>query len=207
MDKLVTCKTCGAGIAKSAKQCPQCGAKNRPPHRVLKTALVIVGAIIFVSILFGESSSDPQKVGVKSGESATESTLEKNVFSVGETVELDNVRATLVSVESSKGEPFLKPTEGNVFVTCEFEIENNTSKDIAVSTMMSFDCYFDGYAANLDVSAIATSGKTQLDGTIAAGKKMRGVVGYQAPSGWNAMEIHYHPSFWSKEIIFSAMHE
>lgn len=75
MDELVTCKTCGSEIAKSAKVCPNCGAKNKTPHRVLKTIIVIVGAIIFVSILFGESSSDPQKVGVKSGESATQSTF------------------------------------------------------------------------------------------------------------------------------------
>lgn len=195
MDKLVTCKTCGSEIAKSAKVCPNCGAKNRPPHLVLKAALVIVGAIIFVSILFGESSS-PKKVEVDNVDPASETTLEQNIFALGETVDLDNVRATLVSVESRKGSAI-----------CEFEIENNTSGEIAVSSLLSFDCYIDGYASNYSLGALLDTDKQQLDGRIAAGKKMRGVVCFEAPSGWKEIEIHYHPSFWSKAIIFSAIHE
>ena len=30
-NKLIKCKSCGADIAKSAKTCPQCGAKNKKP--------------------------------------------------------------------------------------------------------------------------------------------------------------------------------
>lgn len=29
MDKMTKCKTCGADIAKSAKVCPACGAKQK----------------------------------------------------------------------------------------------------------------------------------------------------------------------------------
>lgn len=29
--KMTTCKHCGAEIAASAKVCPQCGGKNKPP--------------------------------------------------------------------------------------------------------------------------------------------------------------------------------
>lgn len=129
---------------------------------------------------------------------------EKKPLSIGESFELNNVVVTLVDVYESTGNGFLTPTDGNVFVICEFEIENKTYGDITVSSLMSFEAYFDGYAANLDFSAIALSEKNQLDGTIAATKKMRGVVGYQAPSDWESVEIQFSPSFWSsKKIIFS----
>ena len=196
MDKLVTCKTCGAEIAKSAKQCPQCGAKNRLPQRVLKTALVILGVIILISILFGEPS-EPKKVETNNESPATETTLEKNIFALGETADLDNVTATLLSVEPHNG-----------YVLCEFEIGNNTSNDIGVSSLLSFDCYIDDYSTDLDLGALLLdTDKPQLDGAVASGKKMRGVVTFKAPSGWKEIEIHYHPSFWSKAIIFSAIHE
>jgi len=42
--KMIQCKTCGAGIAKNAKVCPSCGAKNKKPiyKRCWLWALVIV---------------------------------------------------------------------------------------------------------------------------------------------------------------------
>ena len=87
---------------------------------------------------------------------------------------------------------------------CEFEVENNTSGDISVSSMLSFEAYFDDYAANIDYMAIALSEKTQLDSTVAAGKKIRGVVGYQAPADWETVELQFSPSFWSyKKMIFT----
>lgn len=47
-NKLTICKTCGAEIAKSAKRCPQCGAKNKKPifKRVWFWVLVAVVAIV-----------------------------------------------------------------------------------------------------------------------------------------------------------------
>lgn len=45
--KMMACKTCGAQMAKSAKKCPSCGAKN-PKKRIKKliVLLIIVGIII-----------------------------------------------------------------------------------------------------------------------------------------------------------------
>ena len=45
-DKLVRCRVCGSEIAKSAKKCPQCGAKQKKSHafRNLLLLVIIVGA-------------------------------------------------------------------------------------------------------------------------------------------------------------------
>lgn len=54
--KLVKCKVCGADIAKNAKACPNCGAKIKR-HTVLGIFLVIVGVVILVGAIGGNSNS------------------------------------------------------------------------------------------------------------------------------------------------------
>lgn len=49
-NKMTTCKTCGKEMAKSAKVCPSCGAKNKKtfftkPWFIVIVALIIIGAI------------------------------------------------------------------------------------------------------------------------------------------------------------------
>lgn len=48
MNKMTTCKTCGAEIAKSAKVCPQCGARQ---HQAALTAAGLIIAFTFVFII------------------------------------------------------------------------------------------------------------------------------------------------------------
>jgi len=204
MAKLIKCKACGADIAKNAKTCPNCGAKNKKGNPILGVLLLLVAVAIFAGV-FGSGGDEPEKVGDVSSSGASSSVKEeKKTFGVGDKVELNDVVVTLVDVTESEGKEFFEPTEGNVFVLFEFNIENNTSSDIAVSSLMSFQAYFDDYAANVDISAMAMSEKTQLDGTIAGGKKMSGVVGYQAPADWKSVEIQFTPDFWSsKDIVFT----
>lgn len=63
----------------------------------------------------------------------------------------------------------------------------------------------DDYSTNLSISATIATDKTQLDGAVAAGKKMTGVVGYEVPKDWEEIEIRFTPDFWSgNEIEFIA---
>ena len=99
----------------------------------------------------------------------------------------------------------MEPTSGNVFLLCEFEIENASNKEINISSMLCFDAYVDDYSTSLSLTAEMASDKGQLDGTVAAGKKMNGVIGYEVAEDWEEIEIHFTPDFWSgKEFIFVA---
>lgn len=49
--KMVTCKTCGQEIAKSAKVCPNCGANQKGGK--LKTILIVVVALIVIGAIAG----------------------------------------------------------------------------------------------------------------------------------------------------------
>ena len=79
----------------------------------------------------------------------------------------------------------------------EFEIVNHSDSEMSVSSMLSFEAYADDYALNYSLGAITDNNDTQLDGTIAAGKKMKGYIGYEVPKDWSTVEIHFTDDVWS----------
>lgn len=210
-DKMTNCRSCGAEIAKSAVTCPHCGARNKRKHVLLWVVLGVLALIIIGAAGSGGSEPAPA-AGSRSGSADAPKSESKapvkKTFGVGESAELKDIVVTLVSVEESSGSQFNQPTDGNVFVICEFEIENNSSSEIAVSSLLSFAAYCDDYSLNFSLTALLEKGnRNQLDGQIAAGKKMNGIIGYEVPIGWNELEIRFTPSFWSgNEIIFTAVH-
>lgn len=222
-DKLTNCKTCGAQIAKSAKTCPSCGAKVKKGHPILIGVLIVIALLVVINTM--GSSKEPQKVATPTQSQNTAATTtaattatkaveqttapkedKKTTFLVGETAELNGVQVTLKGVTESKGSSYNKPNDGNVFVLCEFDIANNSDAEIAVSSMMSFNAYCDDYACTYSLGALIEKGsKNQLDGSVAAGKKFNGVVGYEVPADWKELEISFTPDFWTgKDITFIA---
>ena len=125
---------------------------------------------------------------------------EKTEFYMGETAEQGDVQFTLVNVYESSGSELITPDDGNIFLVCEFDISNNSEEDIGISSVMNFEAYCDDYSLTLDIMGLQVpeaEGKSQLDGNIASGKKMNGIVAYQVPSDYKTMEINVTPDFWS----------
>lgn len=104
----------------------------------------------------------------------------------------------MVSYSENEGSEYNKPTDGNEYVMVEFEIVNNSENEITVSSALSFDGYADDYALNYSFAAmVENETSNQLDGTIAPGKKMDGMVGFEVPKDWKTMEIHFKDDVWS----------
>ena len=156
-----------------------------------------------------EPTEEPAPVEEPAEEPAEEPVEEKAEYGVGDTLTQNDITVTFLGVTETRGSAYNKPSEGNVYVLCEFEITNNKSTDLGVSSMMNFEVYCDDYSTSLSLGALIESGnKSQLDGTIAGGKKMKGVVGYEVPADWSQLEIHYTPSaLFAKEFTFIANHE
>ena len=212
--KMKPCKTCGHEIAKNAKKCPNCGEPNKKKHPVLTILLVLL--VLF--IIVGSTGDDDEPVHVNPTGPASEITSttpsitskdKKATFAPGETAELRGVSTTLVQVTESNGSAYNQPTDGNIFVICEFEIENNSDYEIVVSSMLSFEAYCDDYACTYSLSAILEKeNKNQLDGTVAPGKKFNGVIGFEVPEDWKELEVHFTPDTWSsKDIVFIATND
>ena len=155
-------------------------------------------------------SSEPSLVGttpVDNGASTEALTTENNkTFKLGDVVELYDVAVSFTNLVESNGSQYNKPEEGKIFVLCEFEIANNSKEDIAVSSMLSFEAYCDDYSCDYSFGALLEAGNMeQLDGTVAPGKKMKGAIGYELPTDWKELEIHYTPGLLnSGEIVFIA---
>lgn len=179
----------------------------------LKTVLIVIGVIIILGIIgsvIGGKDDGPKKVNSDTSTDTTqdasknESEPEQTVFNVGDTVSLNDVEITLVNITESAGGEYTTPDEGNEFLILEFEIANNSSKDISISSVMNFEAYCDDYSLTQDLvglQAPEASGKNQLDGSVAAGKKMNGVIAYQVPTTFSKFEVSVAPDFWSSKDI------
>lgn len=197
------CKHCQTEIPKKAKVCPNCRKKQGGIGKWIGIAIVL---FIIIGIATGGSGDDePKKVENSTNEANVntsetnkedEITEEKTVFYVGETAELKGVQVTMTNFEESAGADYVTPTDGNVFALAEFEIANNTDSEISISSMLSFEAYADDYSLNYSLSA-AMLKDGQLDGTVAAGKKMKGWIGWEVPEDYKNVEIHFTDNVWS----------
>lgn len=94
--KLTTCKACGEEIAKSAKSCPKCGAKNKKPI-FKKWWFWLIVVIIIGSVASGGSDTEaepvtpsPAAVETEADAPSTEKTTDKETVEVAEEAQ-DNV--------------------------------------------------------------------------------------------------------------------
>ena len=216
--KTKICKYCKTEIPADAKICPNC-RKKQGPGGCLIAVIVVVVLLILIGVFAGGGNDEVTKVETTAQESIgseeaspdeteaeVESSAEDMVFAVGETAQQNDIQVTLVSATESSGGNFITPDNGNVFLLLEFNIVNNSSKDINISSMLNFEAYCDDYSVTQDLTALMipeAEGKSQLDGSIAAGKKMSGIIGYQVPADYSEFEVTVAPDFWAtKDITF-----
>lgn len=192
------CKHCQSEIPKKAKVCPHCRKKQGG-----KLGWVVIGigiALVIVAVA-GGGDNKPKKVAETDAAGAqaqdTQSEEKEAVFKKGETAELNDVQVTMTDYKESTGSEYNAPTDGNVFLMSEFEIVNNTDREIAISSMISFEAYADDYALEYSVAALMEKEGNQLDGAIAPGKKMKGWIGWEVPQDYKNVEIHFTDNVWS----------
>ena len=165
--------------------------------KLYKKAVLGMFSAIMLFSLVACTSNNAETNAEKSATDETAAKTEqesKSSFGVGEMAEHKDVQATVVGYTQSEGSEFNKPTEGKVFVLVEFEIVNNSSEEVTVSSLMNFVAYCDDTSINSSLTGIMEAGdKQQLDGAIAAGKKMNGVIAYEVPTDSQQLEIHFQP--------------
>lgn len=198
------CKHCQSDIPYGAKVCPNCRKKQK--GGILKWILIVILVLVVIGVAAGGGDDKPSKIGevnTKTDDSGKKDTAIKDdeeketVFKKGEIAELNGVQVTLTDYEESTGGEYNAPSDGNIFLMAEFEISNNSDSELAVSSIMSFEAYADDYALEYSLSAILEKDGKQLDGTIAAGKKMKGWIGWEVPEDYKNIEVHFTDNVWS----------
>lgn len=96
--KMTTCKHCGAEIAASAKVCPQCGGKNKPPIYKRWWFIAIIVLIVLSAIGGSGSSSDSSASGSKATSKASASTA-SSAASVAPEISEDDYKAECQTVD------------------------------------------------------------------------------------------------------------
>lgn len=183
----------------------------------LKWIILIVVIVIILIALGGGGDDKPKKVSSDSGKETTsetaksdasekeESNKKDDTFTLGDTAEYDGIQVKLSSAALSNGDgEFVKPDDGKYFLGLVFEINNQSSKDINISSVVSFEAYCDDYSLNQDIVGLQApqfKGLGQLDGSVAAGKKMSGVICYQVPQDFKSFEISCTPDFWGSHKV------
>ena len=228
MAKMVKCETCGAEIAANAKTCPSCGGKNKKP--VYKQWWFWVIIIILIIGIGGGASNNDTPTKVDTADESKETTIsvdaekepeqkveeqadekqtaeEQSKYTIGDTADFNGIQVKLSAAILSNGDgQFVVPDEGKQFLCLIIDINNSSSADIAVSSMISFEAYCDDYSLMQDIlglQAPEVDGLNQLDGNVASGKRMNGKICYQVPVDFKIFELNYSPSFWgNKKVTF-----
>lgn len=178
--------------------------------------IVVIVLIVLAAIGSGSNDKEPTKVDSnatvsESAENTTaassEATEEATTFTVGDTADFDGVKIKLSAAILSAGGNYVKPDDGKYFLGLIFDIDNESDTDINVSSLASFEAYVDDYSVNLDLTgntAPEFDGLDSLDGSVAAGKKMNGVICYQVPQDFQNFEVTVTADFWSdKKVTFN----
>lgn len=96
--KMTTCKHCGAEIAASAKVCPHCGGKNKPPIYKRWWFIAIIVLIVLSAIGGSGSGSDSSASGSKATSKVSVSTASSAASVVPEISE-DDYKAECQNVD------------------------------------------------------------------------------------------------------------
>lgn len=207
---MTTCKACGQEISKSAKACPHCGAKNKKPIFKKWWFWAIVVVLI---IAIGTSGNDTdsgdginnnntpnQSISSDNTNSATENISKepaKTEYYVGDVIEDGNTKIVFMSsgdyVEENE---YMQPAEGKKYIFLQFAFENTSKTTDTSISFYSFECYADGYAAEMYYG-----GNDDLSATLSAGRATTGYIYFEVPVDAEVIVIEYETNIFTEKKI------
>lgn len=233
MSKLVKCKTCGAEIAKNAKVCPGCGAKNKKPF-YKKWWFWVVVVIVCIALASGgsdESTDTDKKIGeVASGTEMPEPT--KAVSDVNGNKENQTKVPTEAPTKAPTSTPIPVKTiyrvgdilqDGNMKITYMssgvYVEDNEFMQPEAGKKYIYIQLAFENTSKSTDDSISSFSfecyadgyaaesyygGEGDLSATLSPGRTTSGFLYFTVPEDAKEIEIEYETNiFTEKKIKFA----
>ena len=138
-----------------------------------------------------------------SSKNKTENTDDPNslpLHKTGDTAKIGDIQMKVLGYEESDGNEWASPADDNEFVFVNIEITNNSEENITVSSMASFESYYNDYqldySSNAFTAFATNTDKHQMDGIISKGDTLNGYLCLEVPDDWETLEIHYSPDPW-----------
>lgn len=198
--KMMNCKACGKAIAKSAKCCPECGAKNKKPIFKKWWFWVILVLVLLISMPGGEDQTDDsagQNATVQHSDNApTSAKLEKKeAYYVGDALMDGTTKIVFMSSgEYRESNDYSAPQQGNKYIYLQFAFENTSNSEDASVSFYDFECYADGYAAQMYFG-----GEEDLSATLSAGRMTTGYIYFEIPKDAQVVEVEYTINVFTEE--------
>ncbi len=186
--------------------------QNNKKWFIIAAAIAFVVISVFVFLIIGKTpasnssnSNIPASQSIAAAASASQAKEQSQPLSlaepssglapsIGNTVTINNVDITLVNVLATQGAEFARAENGNEYLILEFELANHSTKELTISSMLTFDAYVDGYTVNESVSGLMSRNDIQqIGGTVGPNKKMLGIIAYEVSDGWSEFEINVMP--------------
>ena len=199
--KMTTCKACGKEIAKSAKSCPACGAKNKKP--VFKKWwfwLIVVFLLIGLTSGDGEEAAAPSTDTSNPAQSNSQvqtdaAQIQQTRYHVGDMLMDGKTKIVyMASGEYVEENEFSQPQAGNKYIYLQFSFENTSDSDDVSISFYSFEGYADGYAVNMYYG-----GEEDLSATLSAGRNTTGYIYFEVPIDATDIEIEYTANLFTEE--------
>ncbi len=165
-------------------------------HR--KSIAILLALILFAGLI---ACGTTATTGTVSGNTPTTtgstSTPTSVIAKVGQTITLDDVATTLVSVKKLAGDEFTRPKAGNIYVIVHIKITNKSSIEVSYNP---FDFHVRSGSGNItDVDYAVPSTYTannQLDsGKLSTGGSVEGDMMFQVKKGDHGAQMTWQPSF------------
>jgi hypothetical protein len=121
------------------------------------------------------------------------------IYAAGEKARVGDFNVTVNSSRTSTGtNEFLMPKQGQVYLLVDVTVENMATQAQSVSSML-FCKLQDSDAYAYGAGLAGGEGKGSIDGTLAAGRAIRGEVGFEIPATSKGLQLVFTPlSFISK---------
>ncbi len=167
-------------------------------NKKLSAILVIMAVVCYSAFAIGSGESTPTKeTGSTSSQAASKA--QDLTFKLNETAVFKEIKITATEIKISNGSEYIKPDSGKVYVGVKFKVENISSTEQTISSMLLFDAYVDNTKADLSISASTAFGGSTVDGTLAAGKSLEGYYGIEVKQGSKVAEFQVKGSWLSNQ--------
>ncbi len=205
-NKLITCKACGCEVAKSAKFCPKCGAKNKKSIFKKWWFWVIIGVLVLAIGTTGsntDTSTDSDGTVNQGGSSdnagGNNIVSTKSEYRVGDILQDGNTKIVFMSSGDYVEEnALMQPSDGNKYIFLQFAFENTSNSTDTSISYYNFECYADGYAVDMYYG-----GDDDLSATLSAGRATTGYIYFEVPVTAQSIEVEYETNvFTDKKIKF-----
>lgn len=174
-NKMTTCKTCGKEMAKSAKVCPSCGAKNKKPIFTRPWFIAIIVVIVIIAIASGGKSGNKTTTIANSNGSVDDNNSKKNTTAENTTEAIEYTTYTVDDLMAQLSDNALKASDAhkgeNVRITGKLGTIDSSGKYISLLPDTDFafvgvTCYIKNDETKAKVADLSKDSMVTLTGKI-----------------------------------------